>query len=287
MTRAEGTFDGVGGVPIRWERLAPDDGVVRGVVVLVHGYAEHVGRYADWTRHLTTRGLAVTGLDHRGHGRSGGPRGHARDFGEMVADVRTLVGLAETSWPGVPRILFGHSMGGLIGFLYLLAHPETVRAGALSAPAFRLAVAVPRARRMAGALLARLAPRTPFTSDLDPSALSRDPAVGAAYVADPLVHRVATAAFFRAFLRAQGVAEQGAATLRVPVLVLQGDADRLVDPAGAQAIGSRLAPPSRVEMLPGYFHELLNEPPEERAKVIATLDAWFDRWFASQRDLSR
>ncbi len=280
MTRAEGTFDGVGGVPIRWERLAPDDGVVRGVVVLAHGYAEHVGRYASWTQHLTTRGLAVTALDHRGHGRSGGPRGHVRDFSEMVADLRTLVGLAETSWPGVPRILFGHSMGGLIAFLYLLAHPETVQAGALSAPAFRLAVAVPRARRVAGAVLARLAPRARFTSDLDPSALSRDPAVGAAYVADPLVHRVATAAFFRAFIRAQDVAAAGAATLRVPALILQGDADRLVAPTGAQAIGGQLPAPSRVEMLRGYFHELLNEPPDERAKVVATLDAWFDRWLA-------
>lgn len=276
MKDAEGAFDGVGGVRIVWRRCEPA-AAPRGVVVLSHGYAEHFGRYEAFARHLTARGVAVAGLDHRGHGRSDGPRGHCEDFGEFVADLRTLVDLAGTWWPEAPRILFGHSMGGLIAFLYLLRHAGTVRAGALSGPAFQ----VPQARgdwQLAlTALLGAVAPQIAFTSDLDADALSRDPAVGRAYVADPLVHRRATAGFVRAIRRAQAEALAAAPALTVPLLVLQGDADRLVTPAGASAVAARLRCPHELVMLPGYYHEILNEPPAERARVLALLDDWFDR----------
>ena len=139
----DGTFAGAGGVQIYYQRAAPAGGSPRGVVLIAHGYAEHLGRYRELVAHLTGRGFAAAAVDHRGHGRSGGPRGHCRTFAEFVADLRTLADMAERWWPGVPRVLFGHSMGGLIAFLYLLCHPDTVRAGALSAPAFRVPDAAP------------------------------------------------------------------------------------------------------------------------------------------------
>jgi alpha-beta hydrolase superfamily lysophospholipase len=274
---AEGAFQGSGDVRIAWRRIEPET-APRGVVVVGHGYAEHYGRYEEFARHLASRSLAAVGLDHRGHGRSGGPRGHCRDFAEFVADLRTLVDLTETWWPGVPRVLFGHSMGGLIAFLYLLHHGGTVRAGALSGPAFQIPQQGPGWQLAITTLLAYVVPRVAFTSDLDEDALARDPAVGRAYVADPLVHRRATAGFVRAFRRAQAQALAGAAALAVPLLLLQGDADRLVSPSGASAIAARLRCPHELVMLSGYYHELLNEPPAERARVVELLDVWFDRF---------
>ncbi len=281
MLTAEGTFAGTGGVPIHWERSAPPAGPPRGVVLLAHGYAEHVGRYREFMAHLAGRGLAVAAIDHRGHGRSGGPRGHCRDFGEFIADLRTLADLAEEWWPGVPRLLFGHSMGGLLAFLYLLRHPDTVRAGALSGPAFKVADSAPRILQSVALLLARVAPGVTFRSNLDPGALSRDPAVGAAYLADPLVHRAASAGFVRAIRAAQAAAMEGAPRLAVPLLILHGDADRLVLPAGSAEIAARLSCPHQLVLLPGFYHELLNEPPAERARVLEALDRWFDRWLAA------
>src|SRR5438094_7410401 len=181
---------------------------------------------------------------------------------------------------GVPRLLFGHSMGGLIAFLYLLRHPETMRAGALSAPAFRVPDAAPRALQVIARLLGRIAPRVGLRSNLDERLLSRDPAVGAAYVADPLVHRRASAGFYCAVLAAQATARAEAAHLAVPLLILQGDADRIVDPAGAAEMATRITCPHELVTLLGYYHELLNEPEEERARVLALLDRWFDRWLA-------
>jgi len=280
MLTAEGTFAGTGGVPIHWERSAPPAGPPRGVVLLAHGYAEHVGRYREFMAHLAGRGLAVAAIDHRGHGRSGGPRGHCRDFGEFIADLRTLADLAEEWWPGVPRLLFGHSMGGLLAFLYLLRHADTVRAGALSGPAFKVADSAPRILQSVALLLARVAPGVTFRSNLDPGALSRDPAVGAAYLADPLVHRAASAGFVRAIRAAQAAAMEGAPRLAVPLLILHGDADRLVLPAGSAEIAARLSCPHQLVLLPGFYHELLNEPASERARVLEVLDRWFDRWLA-------
>ncbi len=280
MTSAQGSFAGHGGVAIHWHRVAPD--VPPRVAVLVsHGYAEHVGRYGHVVAHLAARGFAVAGVDHRGHGRSDGPRGHCRDLDEMVADLRTLADHAARWWPGTPRVLLGHSMGGLIGLRYLLAHPDTVRAGVLSAPALRVPDAAPRALLALVRGIGRVVPRLPLRSKLDQTALARDPAVGAAYVADPLVHRRATAGFVRAMYRAQNDAMARAASLRPPTLVLQGDADRIVLASGAAELALRLRAPHEVVMLPGFYHELLNEPSAERAKVLAAIDAWFDRWLAS------
>jgi len=240
-----------------------------------------VGRYREFVTHLAGRRLAVAAIDHRGHGRSGGPRGHGLDVAEFIADLRTLAGMAEEWWPGVPRLLFGHSMGGLIAFLYLLRHPDTVRAGALSGPAFVVADAAPRLLQTVALLVARVAPGVTFRTSLDPAALSRDPTVGAAYVADPLVHRAASAGFVRAMRAAQAAAMEEAPRLRVPLLIVQGDADRIALPSGATAIAARLTCPHELVLLPGYFHELLNEPVPARAKVLELLDAWFDRWLSA------
>jgi alpha-beta hydrolase superfamily lysophospholipase len=280
MTARDGTFPGADGVQIYYQRAEPA-GAPRGVILIAHGYAEHLGRYREFVEHLTGRGLATAALDHRGHGRSGGPRGHCGSFTEMVADLRTLADLAAGWWPSAPRILFGHSMGGLIALFYLLHHPDTVRAGAVSAPALRVPDAAPRVLQMVAMLLGRIAPRVAFSSNLDESLLARDPAVGKAYVADPLVHRRASAGFFRALRAAQGVVMAEANRLRVPLLLLQGDADRIVDPSGASEFAARLTCPHEFTMLPGFYHELLNEPVAERAKVLELLDGWFDRWLAT------
>jgi alpha-beta hydrolase superfamily lysophospholipase len=278
---SEGTFAGTGGVTIKWRRIEPD-AAPRGVVVVSHGYAEHCGRYQWYAEHLAGRGLAAVGLDHRGHGQSLGPRGHCGSFDEFVADLRTLVDLATGWWPSTPRVLFGHSMGGVIAFLYLLRHGTTVRAGALSGPAFAVPPQGPAWQlALMTKIVARIFPRLPITTALDQDALARDPEVGRRYVADPLVHRRATAGFIRAFMLAQEEALERAPSLAVPLLILQGDADRLVSPAGATAIAERLRCPHELVMLSGYYHELLNEPLAERARVVDLLDAWFDRWLAT------
>ena len=212
-------FAGVGGVPIHWRRSAPAT-PPRGVV-------------AD--RRTATRSTsAATRRRRASERRAGSPSPASTTAATGARAARAGIAATSTSWsptcarsptgrrsggPDVPRVLFGHSMGGLIGFLLPAAHPDTVRAGALSAPALRLP---PRARAgSAGsrACSARSRRACASRTELDETRLSRDPAVGAAYVADPLVHRKATAGFVRALhcARRRTVAEAATAAARAAV----------------------------------------------------------------------
>jgi alpha-beta hydrolase superfamily lysophospholipase len=175
-------------------------------------------------------------------------------------------------------VLLGHSLGGIIGVLFLAEHPDTVVAAAITAPALRVPPQAPAFVMRAVAGIARVVPRIPLRTNVDESALSHDPAVGRAYVADPLVHRRATTGFFRAFGAAQTRAFAEAHLVRTPLLVLQGDADRVAVPAGAGELDALLTRPHELVMLAGYYHEILNEPPPERARALAAIDAWFARW---------
>ena len=123
MTEETGSFAGVGGRRIFCHSWAPE-GFARGVIVLVHGAGEHSGRYGHVVARLVAEGYAVHACDHRGHGRSDGPRALIEDMDDVVADVDSLVDRAVASHPGEPAFMLGHSMGGLIALRYAIAHQE-------------------------------------------------------------------------------------------------------------------------------------------------------------------
>src|SRR5262249_49339175 len=124
VTEASGSFDGVLGRRIFWRSWTPDGAPARAVIVLVHGLGEHSGRYDHVVARLVGEGYAVHTVDHRGHGRSDGHRAFIEDMDNVVADVDTLVDRAVAAQPGAPVYMLGHSMGGLIGLRYALAHQE-------------------------------------------------------------------------------------------------------------------------------------------------------------------
>lgn len=251
----------------------PDDDARR-VIVISHGLAEHGGRYAALARHLVDGGNAVYALDHRGHGRSSGPRANIGRFAHLVSDLGTSLGRAQREHPGIPLVLFGHSMGGAIALACALRYPDRIRCLVLSAPALAAGEAVPPFKLWLARLLSRVAPNTGALT-LPAAAVSRDPAVVQAYEADPLVYRGAIPARTLVELldAMRGFADV-VARLRMPVLIQHGAADQLVPLAATRPLYDQLG--SRAERtLHCYdelFHEVYNEP--ERERVIADLDDW-------------
>jgi len=245
----------------------------RGVVVLVHGLAEHCGRYAELVGRLHARGLAVYALDHRGHGRSPGPRALIGRFDWLARDVATRVEAAHAAHPAVPLYLLGHSMGGAVALASVLAQPRHVAGLVLSAPAVGADPHVPALQVAVARLLSRLAP-TVGVLRLPAAAISRDPAVVQAYERDPLVHRGPIPARTAVeLLDAMRGFAGSAGRLRVPTLVLHGTADRLVRIEHAQRVWRAFGTPDlTVHRYEGLYHEVFNEP--ERARVYADLDAW-------------
>jgi acylglycerol lipase len=282
MIHKEGEFAGHGGLRVYWQAWLPEEADARAVLLLAHGFGEHGGRYGRLLEAMVPRGFALYALDHRGHGRSEGPRGHVGRFVEFVDDLHALRVRAEEEQRDRPLFLLGHSMGGVIAVSYLLSHASGVSGAILSSPALRILEEPSRVMRWLAAILSRVAPRISFQANVDPEFLSRDPCVGRAYAADPLVHRTASARFFREFQRAIADAHERAPEIVLPSLVLQAGADRLVDALEAKRFVERLGSESKeLQLYPGFFHEIFNEIDNER--VFEDLAHWLTARLAEIR----
>lgn len=267
--------------------LRADDGVrlhfsswladgARAVLLVSHGHGEHGGRYAELARHLAERGVTVHAIDHRGHGRSGGPRGHVDRFPEYVRDLESWrrAVTAKLS-PETPVFLLGHSLGGLIAIRHLQTHPEAgFRGAALSAPLLGIAVKAPRWKVALSGIFSRVLPRLPFSNELDPSMLSTAPGYVDAFRADTLLHPTITPRLYTEMNAAMRAAFEQPDSIRLPLLVLAPTGDRVVAPEAVARFASACPGEVEVRRYEGFQHEALNEA--ERHRVIADVAAWLD-----------
>ena len=250
----------------------------RGTLLIVHGLGEHIGRYARVATQLNAWGWHVAGHDHRGHGRSEGRRGSIPTEDALLRDLAQVIDAVRESAPG-PLVLLGHSMGGLVAARFVVEglQPQpapwhrAVDALMLSSPALDLGMNA--AQKLLLAVLGPIAPALAVSNGLKPEWISRDPAVVAAYVADPLVHDRVTPRLVRFMLEGGKVARAGAARWSVPTLLLWAGSDRCVAPTGSAAFAA--AAPQQVlqaNCFEPLFHEIFNEP--EKAEVFAALGSW-------------
>ena len=267
----EGDFVGVRGLRIH-HRSWPPTGQARGIVVIAHGFAEHGGRYARVAERLVADGVAVRAADHRGHGRSEGKRTSVVRFDDYVDDLTTVVTQAREAWPSLKLILLGHSMGGLVALRFAVRDASLIDGLVVSAPA-ACPGDVSRLKLAVGKALSRVAPSTPVLR-LPLNRISRDPAVVDAYNNDPLVFRTPINARLGAELIAtMARVDAGLPALQVPLLVMQGTADGLVDPGcGPQVYNRAGSPDKTLKMYDGLWHEIFNEP--ESGVVLDDLSAW-------------
>lgn len=248
----------------RWD---PEEVPVR-IVQIVHGYAEHGGRYGHVAESLTGRGAVVYADDHLGHGHSDGERALIDDFEHVVDDLHTVAAVARQEHPGLPLILVGHSMGGLLAARFAQRWPDEV-AGIV------FCGAVIGDWDWAREVLAQ--PELPHIA-FDPAALSRDPAIGADYAGDPLVYH---GQYKRGLLEAEVAAldrfQEHTDRLTMPVLFLHGTDDPFVPyERSLQAVRDMPTEDATVHIYQGARHEVLNET--NRDEVIEQLANWADRF---------
>jgi acylglycerol lipase len=272
VIQASGRLSGAGGRQIFWQSWSPQ--TARGVVVIVHGLGEHSERYAHVARRLAAEGFAAHALDHRGHGRSDGPRAVIDRVASAVSDLDQLVVCAGGAHSGLPVFMLGHSMGGLLAVQYALEHQERLT-GLLLSGALAAVDAAPAPARLIARVLSAIAPRTGLIA-LDGALVSRDPQVVAAYRADPLVHHGKIPARTVAELMTVGERFPGlVGQITVPTLIMYGSEDRLCPPSGSVMLGERIgAADTTVKRYDGLYHEILNEP--EQQTVLDDLCAWLD-----------
>jgi len=243
------------------------------VLVVVHGYGEHGGRYRYLVDAMVPLGCAVHVCDLRGHGRSPGRRGNIERFSDYVDDAGLFVDAVAAEQPGTPLFLLGHSLGGLIATSCAEARPDGLAGLILSSPFLRLRLPVSGAKRAAAKVLSRVAPARDIGNSIPAEELSHEPHVVAAYASDPLIHHVATARWAAEVLAAQGAALWAAGRLRLPLLVMYAGADTIADPAASRELFAAASSADKtLRCYDGYYHELFNEV--GRAAVFADLAAW-------------
>jgi len=250
----------------------------RATVVLAHGVNEHLGRYGGVVAALTDAGFSVVGHDHRGHGRSGGRRGHVDEFEDYARDLVALVERECERAPNDRVILLGHSMGGLIAAQAALMAQPQLAALVLTSPALRIGAGMPGWQRRVFLLLGRFLGNLP-TPPGKPGGLSRDPAIEEAFGQDELnnLDRTRLRLARQIYLGGEAALAR-AGEMRLPLLVLHGTADTITDPVGSSAFVERAASPDKqLKLWPDNRHELFNDL--DKAEVIAYLLGWLDTRF--------
>ncbi|MFZ6030339.1 MAG: alpha/beta hydrolase [Chloroflexota bacterium] len=266
-------FDWLGSDDVVFYGQGWEPEAVKAVVCLVHGMGEHSGRYAHVADFFGRLGYALIGFDLRGHGLSGGQRGHLRAFDDHLDDVSVLLDEAARRYPAKPLFLYGHSMGGLVVLNHALRRRPPVLAVIATSAGLRTPFRENHVLVAMDKLLASVFGSMTIPTGLDPHLLSRDPEVVMAYEADPLVHGLATLSMAKQSFAAIDYALAHAAEFPLPLLLVHGTADSLVFARGSEEFAAR-TPRATLKLWDGLYHEVHNEP--EKETVLADIARWMD-----------
>lgn len=275
MKHEQGKFHGARNMEIFQQSWLPE-GEVKAVLLIVHGIGEHSGRYMNLVNHFVPLGYAVYGLDHPGHGNSEGTRVFVERFSDFTDTLKIYFDQIRTAQPGKPIFLVAHSMGGLIGCVYLLDHQDELSGAIVSAPAIKIADSISATTIMAGRFFSVVAPKLGILA-LDASTICSDPAVVAAYLADPLVYNgKVTARLAAEMLAGMQRVTDDVGKIHLPLLIMQGGADRLVDAGGATMLYEQSSSSDKtLKVYDGFYHEVMNEP--GRAQVLGDMQTWLEK----------
>jgi len=247
---------------------------IRAMVLLVHGLGEHVGRYDEWSDRFVSYGIGMAGVDLPGHGRSDGRRGHIGSFRVTEQLLRLLIKETGSTFPGIPLILYGHSLGGGIVTDYLVRNSPGIKMAVVTSPWLKLAFEPPAYKMILAAVAGRLFPSFIQPSGLDINHLSHNAAVVKAYSEDPLVHDRISAGLFNSTMNAARNSLEKSENISVPVLLLHGQDDMISSPGGSILLAGKNSLID-LKIWPGGFHELHNEP--DNADVFNFIINWIDK----------
>jgi alpha-beta hydrolase superfamily lysophospholipase len=265
------TKDGLDLFTQQWKTADP-----KAIVVLHHGFGEHSGRYGHVGQMLNEARYSLYAYDARGHGKSGGPRGHTPDYEFFLDDFSLVIAEARKDQPNKKVLIYGHSMGGNVTLNYALRRPAGLSGVIATGPWLRLAFQPPAAMLVIARLMASIFPAFSQSSNLDTDALSHSAAVGQAYRDDPLVHGTITARTMVGVVNAGERAIEQAPQLNLPALLMHGGGDKITDPKATQQFYERAAPADKTfKCYEGLYHEIHNEV--DPSAVFKDMVDWLNR----------
>lgn len=268
-----GTIIGKGGCEIFIQKWLVPNPVAS--LVIAHGLGEHSGRYGNLINWLGGKRISIYALDHRGHGRSAGKRGHVAHFTDYVDDLSFFINGVIDENPNIPVFLLGHSMGGVIAILYALRSQEKLAGLILSSPGLIPTVDAPKYKVAMASFLSKYFPSLLVSNELDANYISHDREAVAAYLNDPLVHDRISTRWYMEFVKSAEECLNRAGEITIPLFVFHGTDDRLVDFAGSIQVFDAASSRDKTKLLlEGLYHETMNEVEYEREKVLSAVAKW-------------
>jgi alpha-beta hydrolase superfamily lysophospholipase len=244
----------------------------KAVVCLVHGLGEHCARYDAVASFFAERGIAMSGFDLPGHGRSGGRRGHAFSTTTIFEGIDRLAAEVSKKYPGLPRFLYGQSMGGNLVLSYVLGRRPDIHGVIATSPWIRLPEKTPALLVAFGRMMRAIMPSFTQSAGLNADHISRDDAVVETYRSDRLVHNRISVETGLSLLEAAQKLDSFTGAMPVPALLVHGSADQITSPNGSEDFARRATGDVVFKDWPGLFHETHNEP--EKEEVLAFLVEW-------------
>jgi lysophospholipase len=267
----EGFFSAKDNLRLFWESDVPD--APKAHVAVVHGYAEHCGRYRPVIDMLVQQGFAVHAFDYRGHGQADGRRGHCDSFQEFLDDLALFWGRVQKAAEGKKCFLLAHSHGGLMAVHWQKTQPPGLTGMVLSSPYLKLALKPPAITVLAAKVVGSIVPWTPFKNLLKPEQLTRDPEAQKRVANDPLYNQVVTPRWFNESNQAQLEALKLGPTFTVPVYFFCGANDPIASSETTrrffETVGSS---DKKLKEYPDRVHECMNDIGKE--EVWKDISGW-------------
>jgi alpha-beta hydrolase superfamily lysophospholipase len=272
MKHLDGQFKGSGDLNLYYQCWLPAD-EPKAMLLVVHGLAEHSGRYSNLVNYFVPRGYAVYGFDQRGHGKSDGVKGYVDRFSYFVDDLDIFLRLVHSRHHDVKTFLVGHSIGGTIATAYAILHQDEFDGLILTGATLSTPTDVAAGTIFAARILSLILPKVGLYV-IDAEGISQDKSVVNAYVDDPLVYRGKIRARLGVeLIKAMGTVNRQISEIHLPILVMHGAADRLSDPKGSEMLYQKASSADKMlKVYEGYYHEIFNEPGREQ--VLADVESW-------------
>jgi len=263
------TSDGIELALYHWPVPEP-----KAVVVLTHGLAGYALRYEELAAHLQTLGLAVVGVDLRGHGHSTGLRAYVKHFSQYLSDFSVAVDYAESLYPELPRFIFTHSMGSVVSAYYLLDHGDQIAGAVLMGIALYATDSVPSFLVKLSGVVSAVWPKFP-ASKINASLTSSQEGKAQAYIDDPLIYSggIRARTGYTLMTHANEIIDR-TAEIKTPLLLLHGENDVICNPRGSKHLMEHARSVDKtLKIYPGLYHELLNE--KEAPAIMQEIGEWF------------
>lgn len=275
MKHLDGEFQGYRNSNLYYQCWLPE-GEPKSVLLIVHGLADHCGRFGNLVDHFVPRGYAVYGYDQNGHGRSPGRRGYIESFSNFVADLGLFLKFVHSNHPQQKIFIVAHSVGGTVATTFAASEPDGFDGLVLSGPTLKPGASVPPFLIAVAPVLSLLIPRVGLYR-IDSAALNRDKPPVVAYNRDPLVYRGKISVRLGVeILKTMRALPSRMSRVRLPLLILHGTADRLSEVDGSRMLLERAGSPDKtLKLYDGFYHEIFNDP--ERERVFGDMEGWLDQ----------